>query len=472
MMTVSELSEIIGGKIISGNKDLRISGFTIDSRSANAGCCFVAIKGERHDGNDFIKEAFDKGAAVVLSEDKDVCFTLSDSQIKGKNRAFVLTDNVYDSLRKTATLYRERYIENVIAVTGSVGKTTVKELIYSVLSERIEVNKTEGNKNNLLGLPLTVLSGKMSKNAIFELGISNFGEMSVLSSIAKPNVSLITNIGNMHIEGLLSRENIAVEKLKITKGMESDGFLFINGDEPLLANAKTFVKNTVEVSEKNENASFFVYNVSLSANGTFFDLKRQGKKLYTKLFVPVLGRHGAFDAAFAVAVGDFFGCTEGEIRRGLKKYIPCGDRQRIEEIDGSFYLFDCYNAGPESFEAALNSLEITAAEKSIENIGVVAGSMLELGEISKPEHIKLGEMIARLKPRFLITVGEEAFFIGKGAENFGLEREKIISFPNENDIQSVAKALENNVSGYSLVLIKGSRRMRLERLRSFLKKDV
>ncbi len=471
----------MGGILICGSPDTEIEGFVCNSNNVRCGNCFVAIKGKHYDGNSFIKEAEKKGAVAVLSDSKT---SLETELLSGSSISLLLTDNVYNALGKAAKFHRENYIKNVIGVTGSVGKTTVKELIYSILSEKLDIFKTEGNKNNELGLPLTILSGNMSKNVVIELGISNFNEMEKLSGIAQPDVSVITNIGNMHIENFGTRENTAREKLKILTGMKENGTLVFNGDEKLLTDFPELPDNRVTVSEKNNECDIFVFNVRTSSAGTFFDVKINIKtedqktfrkkndfKKYMDIFVPIIGNHGAFDAAFALAVGEIYGCSEEQIRRGLKKYKPCGDRQNIEYINGRCYIFDSYNAGPESFDAALNVLKITAEEKGIKYKAVLAGSMLELGNISKEEHIKLGKKIANNGADLLITVGEEGMYIAEGAVSAGMNKEKVSVFLNESDMEKIFEKLKNNLKKGAILLIKGSRGMHLERIREYITED-
>ncbi len=517
MMTVSEILGVTGGKLLSGKRDTEIGALAISSKEVKKGSCFVAIKGKNNDGNEFIDEAVKNGATVILSEKHPVTYGGLYGiveRIREGNVSFVLVEDIYSAVKLAAKYYREKYLEKVIAVTGSVGKTTVKELIYSVLSEGIEVYKTEGNKNNHLGLPISIISGNKSINAVLELGISNVGEMQELSEISAPSISVITNIGSAHIEYFLTRESIAAEKLKIVSGMKNGGTLIINGDEPLLTrsinftthsaadnsnylapsenavadtkalapseNAVADTKNLVAsesnganikiltVSEKNKNADIYVCNVSFSDEGTFFDIKKGGKLIYRELFVPITGKHGAIDAAFAVAVAELLGCSESEVRSGLKKFTACGDRQRLETIGGISCIFDCYNASPESFAASLDAFKILADVKGAKSRGIVAGSMLELGDRGKEEHKRLGEKIYECSPELLITVGAEASFIAEGGIARGMKAESVVSFPDEADIEAVASEIKKRLPVGAIVLIKGSRGMRLECLREHL----
>ena len=478
MLTVNEILSACGGELLFGNKNTGFTAVTVNSGEVKRGYCFAAVQGERHDGNDFIAEAIEKGASLILSEKHPVTYGglygLIEKMHHG-HAAFILVDGIYEYLARLAKYYRENCLEKVVAVTGSVGKTTVKELVHSVLSERLDVYKTEGNKNNLLGLSLSVLSGNTSKNIVLELGISNKGEMEGLSRVAQPNVSVITNIGNAHSKFLALRENTALEKLKIVCGMKDGGVLIINGDEPLLtdnARSESVMRKcpkTVTVSEKDGSADILVYNTRVTPSGTFFSIKRKALEPYKDLFVPIVGRHGAFDGAFAVAVGFIFGCSEENIRNGLLKYTPCGDRQRVEEIDGILCVFDCYNASPESFSASLEALSILSEGKK--KVCVVAGSMLELGDKSESAHEDIGKEIASLGTALLIAVGKEAKGYCTGALNGGMKNENIIFIEDEDSIGRVASVIKTRLHGESVLLIKGSRRMRLERLRGLLSNE-
>lgn len=464
MMTARELAEITGGRLILGDESVAVTGFTSDSRTVKKGNCFAVFKGKRFDGNAFITQAVKNGASVILSEEPPTSSLLSERALP----AFILTESVLSSLQKSAAYYRNKNIGKTVAITGSVGKTTVKELIYSVLSQRTALLKTEGNNNNVLGLSLTLLSGKTANNAVLELGISNIGEMERLSEIAGPDIAVITNIGNMHAEGFKARKITADEKLRITAGMKKDGILIINGDEPLLTESEHLPENTVRVSVKSKNADYYVHGVSCSSAGTVFDIDKKGKKGYRALFVPIVGKHGALLAGFTVAVGELFGCTEEEIRRGVGEYKPCGDRQRRENINGISCIFDCYNAGPESFNAALEAFGIIFADGGFTARGIVAGDMLELGELSVNAHISLGEKIAELNPELLVTVGKEALLIAMGAKRAGMSDCRIFTFTDINNLCAVADTVKKKLKGGSLLLVKGSRGIRLERLKELL----
>ena len=489
LMTVSELLKATGAKLLFGCENTEILSFAVSSKRVKTGSCFVAVKGERTDGNLYISEAIKNGARVILTEkepEKRATYATEKNLISEKRISYILSDNVYNAVSKAAIYFREKYIENIVAVTGSVGKTTVKELIYSVLSESIVFSKTEGNQNNQLGLPLTILSNNNAKNIVCELGISNKGEMCFLSEISKPNVSVITNIGVSHAEYFKGRENTAHEKLKIISGMRSGGRVIINGDEPLLSESRFLAEEAekvglevISVSWLSDKSDYYVYNVNTVDGGTVFDIKKQGEPFLNGLFVPIHGLHGAIDSAFSVAVADVFGVSEENIRRGLKKYTPCGDRQRLIEKGGYLILLDCYNASPESFKASINAFEIIATERKINSRCIVAGSMLELGDITEYEHKKLGESIAALSPSLLITVGREAEYIADSAEKNGI-KEIFRALPKVNGAlvtktpekyaagsccaEKIASEIKKRLSKGSLILIKGSRALRLEEI--------
>lgn len=488
-MTVGELVNATGGKLIFGCEKTEITSFEINSRCVKKGSCFVGVEGERTDGNLYIHDAINNGATVILSEKEMQCGVLAEVKNKGSELAFVLTDNVYNAITKAAIYFRDRYINNVVAVTGSVGKTTVKELIYYVLSENMFFSKTEGNKNNHLGLPLTLLSSGKAKNIVCELGISKKKEMALLSKISKPCVSVITNVGVAHAEYFGSRETTAQEKLKIISEMPPSGRIIINGDEPLLTENRYLSEKekkgnieVIKVSSVNEKSDYFVYNTRYKDGGTFFDIKKQGVCYLKELFVPIYGLHGAFDAAFAVACADIFDLSEESIRMGLKKYIPCGDRQRLIEKNGYYILLDCYNASPESFKASLDAYKNIKKEKGVKTSCIVAGSMLELGKISEAEHAKLGQIIASSSPDVLITVGREASIICDEAEKNGMSRENVYSFLSEYDAGKSVETEENDdifainaasvikkrLPSGALIMIKGSRALKLERIAKYL----
>jgi len=445
--SVYELAAVCGGRVYNCLCDFEIGIIVNNDKHCVKNCCYASIDGENHKGNEFVLSAVKNGATVILCQTPP-----------NENIPYVLVPSVSKALCDIAAYYRVKELKNVVAVTGSVGKTTVKEMCASVIAQSGAVLKTEGNKNNLLGLPLTVLSNTDSEIAVLEAGISERGEMDRLANICRPDVAVITNIGLMHGETLGSREDIAREKLKII-GDGAKCTLIVPVGEPLLSQNNAY--KTVTVGYESENADYSVFNAEFTEDGSLFDVKIKGGDIIEGLFVSVIGRHGCIDGAFAVAVGKTLGISENEIRNGLMRYKTVGDRQNITVKNGFTVMRDCYNFGPESANAALEAFSVLCDKRKPCRSVAMLGSMLELGKISESEHIKLGKHIAKSKITHLITVGDLAQNIALGALIGGMDKENVYAFKDGERSEAKAALDKLCISG-SALLLKGSRGMKME----------
>lgn len=466
MLSVGEIFDVCGGRLYADNKSIvsMVKKFRLDSRSVCEGDCFVAMKGEKTNGNIYVEDAVRNGARLIITEE----MVREDTLNILEKAALLQVKNIYDALAVISSYYRKKEIPYVIAVTGSVGKTTVKELTASVFGTRERVHKTEGNYNNELGLPLSILSRTDEKVSVLELGISDFSEMERLSKIAAPNLCIITNIGLMHLENFKSRENLAKEKLKIISAMEDGGTLIVPMEEVLLTENKNLPKNTYTVSICDKGANYYGEIIGKTVSGNFFDVYFNGEKKYGELFVPIIGAHGVMDAMFAVAAADILGYRSDEIAKGLSAYIPCGLRQKVIEYNGKSVLCDCYNAGPQSMiasiEAFLEMCEVRNSQKRM----MLLGSMLELGDISAEEHIKIGHAVALSGAETLITVGRDAENIAVGAAQEGMNKDNIYIFTDSEYIAAAKELFMEKLKEHDAVLIKGSRGIKLERFLDFI----
>lgn len=433
-----------------GAGTLRVSGVVIDSRKVRPGDLFVALRGERFDGNDYVAKALEAGAVAAICERAP----------DGGDSRVITVDDAQAALGELAGEYRRRTSpRHVVAVTGSVGKTTTKQLIWSALAQKYCAHKTEGNHNNQIGLPMSVLA--MPENceaAVFELGMSARGEISALSKIASPDIAVITCIGSSHIEYLGSRENIRDAKLEIRDGLRPGGKLILNGDEPLLAD----IGGAVYVSAMNAGADYFYTVTAQDTDGVTFDIAYGGVTA-RGLRVPSPGRHVAADAALAFAAATAAGVDETGIRRGFAEFSPTGMRQHIEKRGGMTVIADCYNAGPESMKAALTVLTATAELDGGRAVAVL-GDMLELGEHSQRLHREVGEEAARLETDLLFTFGERAAEIAEGACDEGMDADRIYVNTDTSDPGKTAAALRGELRPGDTVLFKASRGIALERV--------
>lgn len=448
--SVGELAKACGGCLFGVDENIVLNNVVINDSEAEENSCFAALCGEHHDGNEYSAFALGAGATAVLTDKKD----------KAEKHPSILVESVPKALLSAAEYYREKELKTLIAISGSVGKTTVKDLTYSILKERSRVLKTKENRNNLIGAPVTVLENRGAEIAVIEAGISIPGEMDMLGKMLKPDVAVITNIENMHAQTLGSKENTAREKLKLLNYVKNGGRAVLLYDEPLLRNAERGDLNITFVSESDRNADFSLANCVTSAFGTSFDVMQKNEVLYKDIRLSLIGKHNAINALFAIAAaGDKV--SEDDIRHGLKNAEMSKMRQKVIKTDEKTILLDTYNAGPRSCKAALDIFsELCKAEKYKKKV-IALGSMLELGDLSEREHYLLGSAVARVSPDTLIIYGSEARPLARGAEEGGMRKERIAFF--EDDEKEQAKALfENEVKEGAVILLKGSRAMKME----------
>ena len=447
-VSVDEVAAACGGKLISKEKSY-ITGVERDSRQVKNGDLFIAIKGERVDGHDYVAKAFEKGASAALVEyiPEGVCGN------------FIVVSDTVKALGKFASAYKDAIAPVTCGVTGSVGKTTVKQFVYSVLSRAYNTCKTEGNFNNEIGLPLSLLS-LTSKHtaAVFELGMSARGEIEYLSNLCKPDIAVITNIGTSHIEHLGSREEIRNAKMEIVSGMKKDGKLILNGDEPLLSG----VDGAIYVSLKNPDSDYRVTNIRSDENGTVFDLVTP-TGIEEDIRISTYGETLALDAALALAVGDVAEISRSEIRLGLASYEPTGMRQRIRDFRGITFIDDYYNAAPESMKSSIGVLKLTSDRNGGASVAVL-GDMRELGAHSAELHRQVGRAVIENGITTLITFGEYASEIANGALEAGMSKENVHVFMDLENVSAVSAAIMKLAKPGDTVLFKASRAVAMERI--------
>ena len=438
-----------GGRITRASDNIYFDSIITDSREKCGSSIFVCIKGERFDGHDYASAAAEGGAVCLMCE-RELDIDLPQ----------IIVDNCIMALGRAAKAKRDRIDPTVIALTGSVGKTTTRQLTASIFSHHTETVATEGNLNNELGLPLTVLGiKKTTKALVLEMGMTALGEISYLSKIASPDIGIITNIGSSHLEHLKTRENICKAKMEIADGMNG-GPLVLNGDEPLLMN----VNRAHYVSASDENAFCHIDRVNFDETSSHFDLAIDGKSL-KNLSVPAVGHHVVFDAALAASAAYLAGVSEENIRLGLKNFKNTGMRQRISKIKicekEITVIEDCYNAAPESVRASLDVLISMNARRKI----AVLGDMRELGDDSSSLHRSVGEYAAKKGIDALFTFGPLANHIAKGADGIAVK-----SFTDLSDPDSLAKEISGFLDEGDCILFKASRAVEMERVVALLSK--
>lgn len=454
-MSLSFLVEAVDGTIQTQTDDKFFESVTTDSREVLPGMLFIALRGENFDGNQYVKTALEKGASFALAEKAPEGM---------EDRVVVVPDSLL-ALGNFAAAYRRTLGLRIVGVTGSVGKTTTKEFIYAVLNERFKTHKTDGNHNNHIGLPMSMLCADDTyEAAVYEMGMNHKREIAYLSSIVRPDVAVITNIGTMHIGNLGSREAICEAKLEILEGLQEDGTVILNGDEPLLQG----VSHAYYVGENNRNADMNITHIREGENGSAFDLTIRGERVES-IVIPTKGRHNVFNAALAYAVGSYFGMGEFEIRRGLMNFRQTGMRQKIYPYGKITVLEDCYNAGPESVTAALQVLADTVKDTDKRSVAVL-GEMRELGDYAQKLHRQVGAAAARLGIDRLYVLGEHACDLAEGALTAGMAEHSIMILPHEYTLAAERIATEC-VDG-DAVLFKASRALHFETLLEEVKKRL
>lgn len=423
-------------KVFTNSKDKVKNGF------------FVPIKGERFDGHDFIHEAIKNGAlAAFWQKDREIPEDLK------KRAAFILVEDTVKALQKLAAKFLEHVKPTVVAITGSNGKTTTKDLVYSVVSTTFRTHKTQGNFNNHIGMPLTILAmDEDCEVLILEMGMNDFGEISFLSRLAKPNYAIITNIGDSHLEKLKTRENIAKAKLEILDGLKSDGVLFVDGDEPLLE--RVFQQNRVVSCGFDRDCLVKIKLLSSDEHAQTFQIENEDA-IYT---LSMLGKHNVKNASYAIALAKRLGIADENIQKGLKRVELTGMRlERKRGKHGSLIIDDAYNASPTSMIAALQSLLLL--ENCSKKIAVL-GDMYELGEQEKQLHEKVAEHIGD-ELYAVICVGKKGKWIGEALLKKNWQG-KVYIFEEIND--DLLETIERHLSKETVVLFKASRGMKLERV--------
>ncbi|MDN5332260.1 MAG: UDP-N-acetylmuramoyl-tripeptide--D-alanyl-D-alanine ligase [Tepidanaerobacteraceae bacterium] len=434
----------------------KISGISTDSRTIKPGELFVPLIGEKFDGHDFIKMAFERGAGASLcSEDRK--YKISDLEFE---KPLILVKDTKEALLKLAEYYRSLFDIPFVAITGSVGKTSTKEMVAAVLGSRYKVLKNEGNFNNEIGLPLTIFGLDDHEVGVVEMGMSGFGEIRRLSILVKPKVGVITNIGVSHIEKLGSKENIARAKLEIAEVLSEKDLMVLNADSPeLYAKKGKLIPRTLFFGiEKGDLKAEDI--VSLGQDGMTFRVTGDGIDFPVK--IPFVGIHQVYNALAAVAVGLEFGLSVDEIRRGLLDAKPCKMRLEFKKSrTGATVIDDSYNASPDSMKAALKVLsELGKGKKK----AAVLGDMLELGDYAADAHREVGKCAAAVTD-ILVCIGNHAEDLARGALEEGLSSRFIYTFSKKDEALA---CMEKLVGDCDIILVKASRGMKMEEIVDFL----
>ncbi|NPV13577.1 UDP-N-acetylmuramoyl-tripeptide--D-alanyl-D-alanine ligase [candidate division WOR-3 bacterium] len=429
------------------NSEPIVAGVSIDTRTIKPGELFIALKGKRFDGHQFVEEAFSKGAAAVMVEK---------GQAPKHKGVVVAVPDTRVALLSLAQWYREQLKVRVVAITGSNGKTTTKEMLAKILESRFSVVKAPASYNNDIGVPLTVMAmDSRTDIAIFEIEMNELGGTLRLAKVCQPEIGLVTNIGDTHLEFMKDRSGVAQEKAELLEALPENGVAVVNFDDPLVMEIADQIgrKKRLKLLTFGFNRGADVYATDVVVTG----VKRTRFLLVGKYPVelPVLGQHNIANLLAASAAANVLGVSFSEIGEAIKDFCPAPQRLAIRKLNGVLLIDDCFNANPQSVAAALAVLgSIAPPEKRV----AILADMLELGEKSEVLHREVGVQAARCVNR-LVVIGEKAQFIAEAAVSAGLKLENIKSYQTVAD---VGPDLFDFIKPNDTILVKGSRAMALE----------
>ena len=435
-LKINEIANVINGV---GIPHIYITSICTDSRNIKKGCLFVPIKGEKFDGHDYINEAIQKGAVCVLSEKKL------------KDIPYIYVNSTKDALLSIAGYYLRINNIKTIAITGSTGKTTTKDMLASVLSQRYKTKKTMGNFNNDIGMPLSIFNIEPGDEVIvLEMGMNHAGEIHRLSKAAEPDIAIITMIGDAHIDNFENQEGILYAKLEILDGLKPNGTIILNGDDMFLtsdiANKKTETFNTIYTSKKS-----IINKKSLGLGGTDCKININNKEI--DIYIPIPGEHMIQNALLVIACALELGITPEEIKKGFDELQPAGNRLGIIKTSDFTIINDAYNASPSSMKEGLKVLAANGHGKKI----AILGDMLGMGHVSEEKHMEVGEFAKACDIDFLICIGFNSKYIYNGFNN----KHKSLHF---KDIDLFLQEYKKYITKGCTVLVKASRDMEFVRI--------
>jgi len=442
------------GEVVGRVWRLEIKGVSIDSRNIKEGELFIALKGDHFDGHDFVKDAIKKGAWGALVERTEL--EQKFSNLGGLKNILPVEDTLY-ALQEMAHLHRKKFAIPVVGITGSNGKTTTKEMLASILKQKGPVLKNEGNLNNHIGVPLTLLKMNGSHwSGVIEMGMSAPGEIDLLARIVMPTVGVITNIGPAHLEFLGTMDNVAQAKGELLDNLKSEATAVLNADDEYFGVMKkrfagrlvTFgVANKADVMASDVRQGMEYSDVTIVADDARIDIRLRA-----------MGTHNVYNALAAAAAALAVGVPIDMVKFGLDAFLPVAGRSELKRIEGRTVLADYYNANPASMEAAIKTLvSLKSGRKAI----AVIGDMLELGEMSAEAHREVGHTAAQFKVDLLITIGEQATYVEKGALEAGMKKEQVLGAMSRENAGRLLKQLTHPGD---VILIKGSRGMKMEKI--------
>ena len=449
MFTVKDILTSTSGILLSGNENEMLRGVSTDTRRLKGGELFVAIKGERFDGHNFILDAVSKGAGAVIVQDG--CITNSNFRLP--DASLISVPNSITALGDIARFHRSRFKIPLIGITGSNGKTTTKEMTGAILAKKFNIIKNFGTENNHIGVPLTLMRINADhKIAVLEMGTNHLGEIKRLSEIAAPTMAIITNIGPSHLKYLKDMDTVLKAKCEVLDYLrDKEATVVINGDDELLKKVKTKLK-TIKFG-LNKDFDFYADKIDLQPDGISFRLN--GK---WEIGLSVVGKHNVYNALGAIAASWQFDVDINQIQEALKEFKAPNMRMEVKRLKDIKIINDTYNSNPMSMRQAIEALgDITTKGRKI----LVAGDMLELGNLSGRFHHLVGRQAAESGIDLIVAVGKLAEFISNGAQEAGMSEKKI---KRCNLTQEACDTVLNLIKKGDTILIKGSRAMRMEQI--------
>lgn len=450
--TLETIAKIVGGELITQSmKDKVVEGISTDTRDIKTYNLFIPLVGEKFDGHTFAFDAIKKGAIATLW-DRHHPTPYIDAGI-------IIVDDTLKAYQKLASSYLNATGAKTIAITGSNGKTSTKDILYSILEGKFRVHKTFKNLNNEIGVPKTIMEMNLDDEAvILEMGMERFGEISTLTNIAKPDIAVITNIGDSHLLELGTKENIARAKFEILEGLKPDGIFIFNNDDDILRE----VIREYSISQKiikigtREDSDVIIRPIQSDESGSSFAI---GEYAYN---IPFIGKHQIYNVSVAITIAGLLGMSYPEIVKGIANVKLTGMRMELMHMPSFDVLNDCYKSNPQSL---ISCIETVYTMKGYKNKILIMSDMLELGENERKLHFNVGEKIDRNKIDYVICVGDLAKEIYNGANrNFNVNN--LFYFENKAD---VVKKVREIISEDTLIMVKGSRGMKLEEIIEQLK---
>lgn len=445
--TLGEIAESCGGKFVGNesDKNIEITSVERDSRQVKDGSLFLAIRGERVDGHDYIEKCFASGAVCAVCE----------KPLVNATKPYILVDSTLDAVKKIAKAYRQKFDIPVVGVSGSVGKTSTKEMLYAVLSQKYKTHKTQGNLNNELGVPLTLLSmPEDTQAAVIEMGISDFGEMTRLSEMVQPTICVLTIIGCCHLENLGDRDGVLKAKTEMFKNAADNAEYILNGDDDKLYSVtEVNGKKPIYFGFASDN-DYFAEDIENNGEGGIsctlcFDNTR------LSVTIPAIGSYMVSNALAAVAAGRLLGLSEEQLINGVQSYKTVGSRANVINIGKIRIIDDCYNANPTSVKASLDTLVNFSGRKV-----AILGDMKELGADELKLHLETGKYAKDKGVDLVIAAGPLAQELAKGADGEWFE-----------SVEQVKSAIPALINEGDTVLVKASHSMHFEEIVDFLKEQ-